>query len=377
MIYYVGAYRSKYIEERKPQGSAAEDAKMAYIISVIKGMQKEVKIISVLASLEQGFHGRKTCKVDDLETQVFLESYDDTRKGFSKIGVLQRLAALFFYLLFHAKQTDTVLAYNTQLYSVPIRLAKFFRRFRLVLEVEEVFYMDERNPADVARKPLEEALIRSADAYVFASDLLAKRLSCGKPYAVVYGGYTVPPQYTERLKDGKIHIVYAGGIDSLRRVDRAVRALALLPEQYRFHILGFGSEADMENLAKNIEKVNAIAGFQKVEYVGCLSGKEYDAYLQKCQIGLNMQTIGASIETVAFPSKISSYMSRGLNVVSGNLESILYSPLAEGMTFYKDDSEQSIANAILSCKKRTASEQIALIKKEEVNFKKDFCRIVE
>lgn len=376
MIYYVGAYRTKNIEERKPQGSAAEDAKIAYIISVIKSLGKEVRVVSVLASLKCGFHGRKVCKVDELETQVFLEAYDETRPGLSKIGVLQRLMALFFYLLVNVKHTDTVLVYNTQLFSIPVRLAKWFKHFKMVLEVEEIFYMDERNPADVKRKPLEDALIHAADAYVTASVLLAQYVAHHKPYAVVYGGYTIPPQYAERLDDNTVHVVYAGGIDSLRRVDRAVKAFAFLPEQYRFHILGFGAAADIEKLNKDISEINAITGIKKVEYVGCLSGKEYDEFLQRCHIGLNMQAIGASIETAAFPSKISSYMSRGLDVVSGSLESILHSPLAEGITFYQDDSVQSIARAILMCKRHTREEQIKLIEKVEKEFIEEFRKIV-
>lgn len=376
MIYYVGAYRTKNIEEREPQGSAAEDTKIAYIVSVIKSLGKEVKVVSVLASLKRGFHSRKVCKVDELETQVFLEAYDEIKRGLSKIGVLQRLTALLFYLLFNAKHTDTVLVYNTQLYSVPVRLAKWFKHFKMVLEVEEIFYMDERNPADIKRKTIEEALIQAADSYVTASALLAHRVAGNKPYAVVYGGYTIPPQYAERLEDSKVHVVYAGGIDSLRRVDRAVKAFALLPEQYRFHILGFGATEDIEKLNKDINEINAASGIKKVEYAGCLSGKEYDEYLQKCHIGLNMQSIGASIETVAFPSKISSYMSRGLDVVSGSLESILHSPLAEGITLYQDNSEQSIARAILTCKRHTREEQIELIKKAEREFVEKFRKIV-
>lgn len=376
MIYYVGAYRTKNIEEREPQGSAAEDAKIAYIISVIKSLGKEVRVVSVLASLKRGFHRRKVCKVDELETQVFLEAYDETRRGLSKIGVLQRLTALFFYLLFNAKHTDIVLVYNTQLYSVPVRLAKWFRRFKMVLEVEEIFYMDERNSADVKRKPLEEALIHAADAYVTASALLAQRVARNKPHAVVYGGYTIPPKYAEQLDDNRVHVVYAGGIDSLRRVDRAVRAFALLPEQYCFHILGFGTDEDIEKLNQDINDINAETGIEKVEYVGCLSGKEYDEYLQKCHIGLNMQSIGASIETVAFPSKISSYMSRGLNVVSGSLESIIHSPLAKGITFYEDNSEQSIAKAILSCRRNSREEQIRLIEMAEKEFVEELREIL-
>ena len=376
MIYYVGSYRTKNITERNPQGSLAEDVMIGYFISIIKLLQNVVTVVSILASLNGGFHRRKECVIDERETQVYLESYDTTKKGFSKIGALQRLISLFFYLVMHACKDDIVLVYNTQLFSVPVRLAKWIKRFKMVLEVEEIFYMDNRNPVDVKRRPLEDALIKASDAYIVASKLLAMRIAGDKPCAIVYGGYTIPPRYTMQRSDGKIHVVYAGGIDSLRRVDRAVRAFSILPDNYRFHILGTGAQADIQSLQRHIDDVNRQAGYIKVEYLGCLYGQEYDTYLQSCHIGLNLQVRGAAIEEVAFPSKISSYLARGLSVISGKLTSIVHSPLARGIHFYSDDTKEKIAEAILSCKIEAYDDQTALIAEAEQQFLEEFKSII-
>lgn len=376
MIYYVGSYRTENIRDRNPQGSIAEDVKMGYIISVIKQLQKKVTVVSVLASLKSGFHRRKECVIDEKEVQVYLESYDTTKKGFSKVGVLQRLISLFFYLVMHACKDDIVLVYNTQLFSVPIRLAKWIKCFKMVLEVEEIFYMDNRNLADVKRRSLEDSLIKASDAYIVASQLLARRIADRKPCAIVYGGYTIPPRYTTQRNDGNIHVVYAGGIDSLRRVDRAVKAFAILPDNYRLHILGTGTQTDMQALQQYIDDLNERVGYTKVEYLGCLHGQEYDTYLQSCHIGLNLQMIGASIEEVAFPSKISSYLARGLSVVSGELKSIMHSPLVRGIHFYSYDSEEKIAEAILTCRIEKYDTQTALIASCERQFLKELKNII-
>lgn len=376
MIYYVGTYRTNNISERKPLGSDAEDVKIAYVVSAIKKIKQKVTTVSVLSSLKSGFNARKTCQIDDLETQIYLESLDSQGKIFSKFGVVQRLLSLFAFLLFHAGKQDTVLVYNTQLFSAPVRMAKKIKNFKLILEVEEVFYMDNTRPKDVSRKGLEKALIAAADEYIFASDLLAQRLAEGKKYAVVYGGYTTPPRTVQRRNDGNIHVVYAGGIDSLRRVDYAVKAFRFLPDGYRLHILGHGSESNIETLKKEIEQVNQAAGYEKTQYVGSLYGKDYDEYLESCHIGLNMQAIGSSIEDVAYPSKISSYLGRGLTVVSGRLSSIEASPFVNGMQLYDESSPEEIAKAILACNIRSYDEQVSLIHGAEKRFLKELDQLV-
>ena len=103
MIYYVGTYRTENIAERDARGSVAEDVKIAYVASAIKKLGQRVTMVSVLSSLKRGFHKRKVCVIDGLETQVFLESLDAPGRVLSKLGVIQRLIALFVYLAIHAR----------------------------------------------------------------------------------------------------------------------------------------------------------------------------------------------------------------------------------------------------------------------------------
>lgn len=373
MLYYLGTYRTEAISHRQAYGSMAEDAKMAYIASALKRLHLKIKIISVVSSQTFGFHRRFSQVVDDKETVVFLESFDCNKALISKFSALQRLVSLFLFLLFNLRKDDTLLVYNTQLFSLPVRMAKSIKGFKMVLEVEELFYMDSQRPADIRRRALEEKLIRAADGYIFASMLLAKHLASDKPCAVVYGGYSIPKKLADRFSDGNIHVVYAGGIDSLRRVDIAVAAFMLLPENYRLHILGQGSPQDLSKLGDCIQKTNSFAGFEKVRYDGCLYGREYDRFLQSCHIGLNMQAIGSSIEAFAYPSKISSYLSRGLNVVSGKLVSIVNSPFAEGISFFQDNTPEAVAKAIVECPPRSYEHQVQLV----MNAEKAFFRELE
>ena len=368
MLYYLGTYRTEAISHRKAYGSMAEDAKMAYIASALKKLHLKIKIISVVSSQTSGFHRRFSQVVDDMETDIFLESFDCNKAVISKFSALQRLVTLFFFLLFNLRKGDTLLVYNTQLFSTPVRLAKSIKGFKMILEVEELFYMDSQRPADIRRRALEEKLIRAADGYIFASKLLVRHLASDKPCAVVYGGYSIPEKLVDRFNDGNIHVVYAGGIDSLRRVDIAVAAFKLLPENYRLHILGQGSSQALSELGMYIQDTNSFAGFEKVRYEGCLSGQEYDSFLQSCHIGLNMQMIGSSIEDFAYPSKISSYLSRGLNVVSGKLVSIVNSPFVEGITFFCDNTPAAVAKAIVECPFRSYENQIQLIIDAESSF---------
>ena len=155
-----------------------------------------------------------------------------------------------------------------------------------------------------------------------------------------------------------------------------MKAFGLLPDGFRLHILGKGADQELERLRLEIEKVNCEAGYEKAEYVGCLYGREYDAYLESCHIGLNMQSIGSSIEDVAYPSKISSYMGRGLTVVSGRLSSVVASPFAATMQMYNASTPEEIAQAILTCKIQGYDTQTRMVFEAEKRFMTELERIL-
>jgi glycosyltransferase involved in cell wall biosynthesis len=376
-IYYLGTYRTEYIAERKPLGSSAEDYKMSYIISVLKRLNYSVTVISMLSGSLKGWHPRKICNIDAFEKHIYLESYDTSSKWFSKLGSLLRLVAVFNYLFLNLNKNDILLVYHMQLLSVPVRLAKKIKRFKVILEVEEIFYKDERNPRDIKRKKLEQALLNTPDAYIVASDLLQKLITSGKKSAVIYGGLLVPPKYVERFFDGNIHIIYAGGIDELRRVDLAIDSFRYLGSNYKFHILGFGSPDTISKMIDQINTINNEFREERIRFYGRKSGIEYDKLLQSCHIGLNMQCIGTSIETVAFPSKITSYLGRGLNVVSSQLKSIENSKINRCVYYYTENDPQSIATAINKVKINTYEDQVEIIYELDALFVKDMQSIIE
>ena len=61
--------------------------------------------------------------------------------------------------------------------------------------------------------------------------------------------------------------------------------------------------------------------------------------------------------------KISSYIGRGLTVVSGRLSSVVASPFAVGMQMYNASTPEEIAQAILTCKIQDYDTQTRLVLK--------------
>ena len=82
-------------------------------------------------------------------------------------------------------------------------------------------------------------------------------------------------------------------------------------------------------------------------YDGCLSGRDYLEFLQHCDIGLCTQDPNAAFNATSFPSKILSYMSNGLSVVSAKVPAIVNSPVGDLITYYDAQTPEEIAKAIL------------------------------
>lgn len=75
----------------------------------------------------------------------------------------------------------------------------------------------------------------------------------------------------------------------------------------------------------------------------------YIDFLQTCQIGLSTQNPDAAFNNTSFPSKILSYMSNGLQVVSADIEAVRRAYGISGYIYYYQKQEPSdIANAILN-----------------------------
>jgi hypothetical protein len=344
-VKYVGFYDFPNSDIKRVSNLAATN-KMDYICTAIVRAGYNVEIISpswIGDNGESKFQRQSTVKVDDNISVTFCPSWQTNNKISRNIKIVFSLTWLFLYLLFNAKKNEKVLAYHVQWISIPIRMAKFFKRYELILEVEEI-YCEVWNTKSYLSK-MEKKIINAADKYIVASDILKERLN-KKSCIVLYGGYLNNINVFSKKRSDKVELIYAGSIDGTKGgAYNAVEAMHYLPNNYRLSVLGFGNHHDIVKLNNLLDKLSQNA--KSCTYSGIKIGSDYSQYLINCDIALNPQYQGDYMNT-AFPSKILSYLSHNLRVVSTRIKSVEMSSLSSLITFSNDDSPQSIAQAVMS-----------------------------
>lgn len=322
--------------------------KMESICESLNKCGYNVKIISFSSVSEPGFKfykGRTVRCHDDLSLTLF-PSWGTSLKPLKSIRTLWHLVAAFVYLLFTLNKKDTVFVYHSLGYFNTILWLKKLKKFKMVLEVEEL-YLDVADARYATQRKMEKRMIEAADAYIFPSELLDAKLNYGKkPSAIIYGTYKVEPQRVAKFDDGKIHVVYAGTFDPRKGGAAAAAAAAFLPANYHIHICGFGTEKDTELIKKQIESIAAKSA-AALTFDGLKLGTEYIEFIQRCHIGLSTQDPTAAFNLTSFPSKILSYMANGLSVVSIDIPAIRTAEIGQYINYYKEQTPQNIAEAIL------------------------------
>lgn len=267
--------------------------------------------------------------------------------------------SLFLFLLKYAHKNEHVYVYHATTYGKSILWAKAIKKFKLILEVEEI-YSDVQKKSRRLRN-YEFSYINASDAYIFSTNMLNEIINkSNKPCIVINGTYEVEDIISEKFDDNKIHVVYAGTFD-IRKGSAAAAAAAAkyLNKDYVLHICGFGSEKDKTDLLEIIERSNAINDC-KIEFHGLLTGYEYTSFLQKCHIGLSTQDPNASFNATSFPSKILSYLANGLSVVSIRIPAIETSSVGKYVTYYEEQTPEQIADAIMKANVKTNYRSVIL-----------------
>lgn len=261
---------------------------------------------------------------------------------------LYSLGQLFFLLLFQTKKDEPVLVYHSYYLSIPILAAMKIKKFKLILEVEEVYQ-------DILALPQfmqlwEDRILHSAYCYILSTEELRGKVNReNKPDIIINGSYEVErPRTVLPFKDRKVHCVYAGTLDpSKGGAAAAVAAAAFLPEKYYIHILGFGSSEQISAILGQIHNVRTTSRCG-LNYEGVIQGEDYIRFLQRCQIGLSTQIPEGEYIKSSFPSKIMVYLANGLQVVSARLPSVVQSGVGDILTYYITQTPKAIADAIQS-----------------------------
>ncbi len=250
------------------------------------------------------------------------------------------------YLLENVTENDVLLVYHSLAYMDLVREVKEKKHPKLILETNEV-YADVTGNEKI--RPKEMAFLQSADGYVLSTELLLEKVNPqNKPFTVNYGIFAPEKKQFESLyHDGKIHCVYAGVLEPRKGAGTAIAAAEFLPENYHIHIIGFGSEQDTAEIQRQIAEISEQTACT-VTFDGKKSGDEYLQFLQSCQVGFATQSSAAAFNATSFPSKVLSYLSNGLRVVSVRIQAIETSKVADLMYFYDGDSSKAVADAIQS-----------------------------
>lgn len=355
--------------------SPAAYTKTSYILECFERLGYDVDILS--ASYVVGNKSAKG-KIQKLSDKITLKTLFSMGRGSFVKKVMARILfgiSYFFNLLKFVNKGDTVWVYHSIRLMWQVKLLKKLKKFNLILEVEEI-YGDVSSSKKMSRKELE--YFKCADGYIFCNYLLGEKINRdSKPFAVSHGAYTPADDKEPSFNDGKIHVVYAGTF-SLEKGGAyfAVGAAEHLSEKFHMHILGFGTEKQVEDIASLISETDKRSRC-KITYDGCLSGDEYYAFLQMCQIGLSTQNPAGEYNDTSFPSKVLVYMANGLRVVSVRIPAIEKSDVGQYMHFYDEPTPEAVAKAIENIDFNSEYNGREIIKELDVEFLKDMDKLLK
>ena len=355
-IYYIGHYSDPSGSSKRKTAPAA-DTKMDYIISSLKKVGYDVEVLSFCVDDDRKsvFEKKSGYEIEKNGTHVvFFTNYT------SKFRILRVIGRAFSWIKIRkylckkclGNESKVVIYHSLGLLKVIDLFDKKKKRF--ILEMEEI-YADVIGKTKLRKK--EIAAAHKANGYIFPTKMLNSEINNkNKPFVIIHGTYQVEMDrkcgiFNKNLQtdeDKIIHCVYAGTLDPRKGGAVAAAAAAeFLPENYHVHILGFGSEQEIQNMKDRILNITSRAK-AKVTYDGLLYGEDYIRFIQSCDIGLSTQNPDAAFNATSFPSKILSYMANGLRVVSIRIPAIEQSAVGDKLFYYDEQTPQEIAKAILS-----------------------------
>lgn len=364
-IYYLIHFDNK--TNRNVTPSAITKGK--YVASALASCSSEVEIVSLAYPTKDS--------QDEVYYQVSENVICHLFKGkYSNNRIIRYLNHKLYdkkirkYLKQNVKKDDIVVVYHSL---ANMKLVKYIKKNitdKIVYEVEEI-YGDVIN--DEKAKIKELKTFKNASSYIFSNDYLNSIINTKQlPYVTCYGTYEIPTLYKEAFNDNLIHCLYAGTLDCQKQgAAIAINTARYLPNNYIIHILGFGTSQDLSYTKNLIDEINKQYGVTKVIYEGVKLNEEYLKFIQKCQIGLSTQNMDASFNDTSFPSKILSYMSNGLEVVSANIGVVKNSKISQYIHFYEVQDEKEIANVILNINLNAKSNNVDVVKELDKEFKED------
>lgn len=218
-----------------------------------------------------------------------------------------------WHALRHIRDGDIVVLDNYELiYVLAANLVQLRRKVAFILDYEDGKHLICRGWDKILAGVAEFGGKRLISGALLAHPGLAERLSAGTPTELVPGfvvqrSNSIPPPPSKPVR-----FLYSGSLDSPRGIDMLLEAVALLPESgWQLDITGSGRFAELvaQTASKSIFR-------NRIKFHGTIDQQSFDQLASQCHVGLNCQRVCDPISSVTFPSKVFSYLSVGLNVLS-------------------------------------------------------------
>lgn len=344
-IKYIGYFDHETNSAENREFALSAATKMSYVSETLNRLGQHVLIVSPSQTRARHSYPAKTITLNE---RTKLKLFSTLGRGNAAKRALRWVLTsikLWLYLVLNTRRDETVIVYHSLALQDAVRAAKLLRKFRLVLEVEEIYQDVVKVPAWVRRS--EFATFAAADAYIFSTELLNDKLNArGMPHVVLYGTYRAEAQCQRKLDDNRVHVVYAGTLDPRKGgAAAAVAAASHLDAAFHIHILGVGAEREVFRIREAIASINQSSSCG-LTYDGVLRGGDFVSFLQKCSIGLSTQDPAAAFNDTSFPSKILTYLANDLRVVSIRIPAVLRSRVASSVVFYDEQRPELIAEAV-------------------------------
>ncbi|MCG8702367.1 MAG: glycosyltransferase [Bacteroidales bacterium] len=343
-VVYIGFYEDENGKTRRFSNIAAM-RKMDYVMNALIKADLSVQFISpswITKSLSLQL--TKKCRYHDKLNFIYLPSINLLGKYTMGLTKFISLFSLFVWLLIHIKRKEKVLVYHSYYLSLPLRIIKAIKKINIVLEIGEIYH----EVWDLKSKynRWENKLLEATSHYMPASKLLGRQLK-GNILSYYHGNYATTDTIINFSGKNK-NVVYVGSIDEVKSgAFNAVELATFLPGEYTIHIAGYGVEDEINRLKTRISDINKQKKYEACIFHGVLSGERLTSLLSKCHIAINPQRIGAYMDS-AFPTKLLTYFSHGLIVLSTKIRSIVDSEFNEAIIFIDSESPEEIAEKIKS-----------------------------
>ena len=257
-----------------------------------------------------------------------------------KIRVPASWLSYALHVLKHSRSGDLVVIDNYEfIYIVSALLLKFCRKVTFVLDYEDGKHLADRGWPRILSSIAEFLGRRIIRAAFVAHPALAHRLPNGVQSELV-PGFVTPAKRAIGICS-PIRFLYSGSLDRARGVDLLLQALALLPKSgWSLDVTGAGPlEADWRCAAANAHWKG------HVRYHGRISDEAARTITATCHIGLNCQRDSDPISSATFPSKVFTYLSAGLVVISSRASSVP-EICGRACLYYEEEHPKSLASAM-------------------------------